>query len=89
MKFSRPENWSGWLFPSPRDLPNPGTEPKSPALQADSLPAEPQGKPMQRQGGKEKPGESGTCLLPAFPGWGNVKHTSEKGGGSAGRSSVS
>ena len=32
-------------FPSPRDLPNPGIEPRPPALQADSLPAEPQGKP--------------------------------------------
>ena len=32
-------------FPSPGDLPNPGTEPMSPTLQADSLPAEPQGKP--------------------------------------------
>ena len=32
-------------FPSPGDLPNPGIEPRSPALQADSLPAEPQGKP--------------------------------------------
>ena len=37
-----------WLpFPSPGDLPNPGTEPRSPALQVDSLPAEPQGKPPQ------------------------------------------
>jgi len=36
-----------WVaFPSPRDLPNPGIEPRSPALQADSLPAEPQGKPF-------------------------------------------
>ena len=36
-----------WVaFPSPGDLPNPGIEPKSPALQADSLPAEPQGKPL-------------------------------------------
>jgi len=35
-------------FPSPGDLPNPGIEPKSPALQADSLPAEPPGKPIQR-----------------------------------------
>ena len=34
----------GWPFPSPRDLPNPGVEPKSPTLQTDSLPAEPQGK---------------------------------------------
>ena len=32
-------------FPSPGDLPNPGIEPRSPALQVDSLPAEPQGKP--------------------------------------------
>ena len=32
-------------FPSPGDLPNPGIEPKSPALQTDSLPTEPRGKP--------------------------------------------
>ena len=44
MKFSRPEYWSGSLFPSPRDLPNPGIEPRTPALQADSLPTEPQRK---------------------------------------------
>ena len=37
--------WSGQLFSSPGDLPNPGIKPKSPALQADSLPAEPPGKP--------------------------------------------
>ena len=36
-----------WPFPSPGDLPNPGTEPRSPALQADCLPAEPQGKPSK------------------------------------------
>ena len=35
----------GKPFPSPGDLPNPGIEPRSPALQADSLSAEPQGKP--------------------------------------------
>ena len=45
MEFSRPEYWSGYPFPSPGDLPNPVIEPSSPALQADSLPAEPQGKP--------------------------------------------
>ena len=45
MEFSRSEYWSGYPFPSPGDLPNPGIEPKSPTLQADSLPAEPQGKP--------------------------------------------
>ena len=46
MEFSRPECWSGYPFPSPGDLPNPGIEPKSP-LQTDSLPAEPQGKPKK------------------------------------------
>ena len=45
MAFSRPEYWTGWPFPSPEDLPNPGIEPRSPALQVDSLPVEPQGKP--------------------------------------------
>jgi len=38
MEFSRPESWSGQLFPSAGDLPNPGIEPRSPALQVDSLP---------------------------------------------------
>jgi len=33
-------HWSGLPFPSPRDLPDPGIEPRSPALQADSLPTE-------------------------------------------------
>ena len=37
MEFSRPEYWSGQPFPSPGNLPNPGIEPRSPALQADSL----------------------------------------------------
>ena len=45
MEFSRPEYWSGKPFPSPGDLPNPGIEPRTPALQADSLPVEPQGSP--------------------------------------------
>ena len=45
MEFSRQEHWSGLPFSSPGDLPNPGTEPSSPALQADSLPSEPPGKP--------------------------------------------
>ena len=44
MEFSKPEYWSGLLFPSPGDLPNPGIEPRSPALQADSLLAAPPGK---------------------------------------------
>ena len=41
MKFSRQEYWSGLPFPSPGDLPDPGIEPGSPALQADALPSEP------------------------------------------------
>ena len=45
MEFSRPEYWNGQPFPSPGDLPNPGIELRSPTLQEDSLPAEPQGKP--------------------------------------------
>ena len=45
MRFPRQENWSGLPFPSPGDLPNPGIKPGSPALQADSLPSEPLGKP--------------------------------------------
>ena len=44
MGFSRQEYWSELLFPSPGDLPNPGIEPGSPALQADSLPTEVWGK---------------------------------------------
>ena len=47
MELSRPEYWSGYPFPSPGDLPNPVIEPRSPAFQVDSLPAEPQGKPKQ------------------------------------------
>ena len=43
--FSRQECWNGLPFPSPGDLPDPGIEPGSPALQADSLLTEPLGKP--------------------------------------------
>ena len=41
MGFPRPESWSGLPYPSQGDLPDPGIEPRSPALQADSLPTEP------------------------------------------------
>ena len=40
MGFSRQDYWSGLPFPSPEDLPDPGIEPRSPSLQADSLPSE-------------------------------------------------
>ena len=45
MGFSRQESWSGLPLPSPGDLPDPGIEPGSPALQTDALPSEPLGKP--------------------------------------------
>ena len=45
IEFSRQEYWSGLSFPTPRDLPDPGIKPKSPALQADALLSH-QGSPM-------------------------------------------
>ena len=61
MEFSRPEYWSGYPFPSPGDLPNSGIKPRSPSLQEDSLPAEPQGKPKNT-------GVGSLCTSPAdFP----------------------
>ena len=47
MGFSRQEYWSGLPFPSPGDIPDPGIEPRSPALEADTLTSEPPGKPKQ------------------------------------------
>ena len=44
--FSRQEYWSGLPCPSPGDLPNPGVKPVSLALQVDSSPPEPPGKPL-------------------------------------------
>ena len=77
MEFSRPEHWSGLPLPSPGDLPDPGIEPKSPALKADSLSTELPGKPLApskrpglgRQGRQERKGsillnmESGVTLV--------------------------
>ena len=45
MAFSREESWSGLPRPAPGEFPNPGIEPRSPTLQADSLLSEPPGKP--------------------------------------------
>ena len=47
--FARQEYWSAMPFPSPGDLPNPGIKPKSPALQADTLPSEPPGMHTYRE----------------------------------------
>ena len=44
--FSRQDYWSGLPCPPEGDLPDPGIEPRSPALQVDSLPCEPPGKPL-------------------------------------------
>ena len=46
MGFSRQEYWSGLPFPSPGDIPDPGIEPRSPALWADSLPSASRDKPL-------------------------------------------
>ena len=54
MELSSPEYWSGYPFPSPGDLSNPGIEPRSPRLQVDSLSAEPQGKHMSYTSIKKK-----------------------------------
>ena len=47
MRFSGQEYWRGLPFPSPGDLPDPGMEPGSPALQRDVLTSEPPGKPLR------------------------------------------
>ena len=49
IRFPRQEYWSGLPFLSPRDLPDPGIKTGCPALQADSLPSEPPGKPYKCQ----------------------------------------
>ena len=56
MGFSRQEYWSGLPCPSPGDLPKPGIKPRRPALQRDSLPSEPPGKPKNT-------GVGSLCLL--------------------------
>ena len=74
MEFSRQEYWSGLPFPSPGDLPDPGIKPGSPALQADSLPSEPQGFPSELdsfslclcQVMPVFAEASGPCLFPVF-----------------------
>ena len=84
MGFPRKEYWSGWPFPSPGDLPNPGIKPTSPALQADSLPLSHLGTSYQGSNIKKTLGEGEggmfreisikTCILSRVkqitsPGW--------------------
>ena len=66
MEFSRHKYWSGSSFPSPGDLPDPGIEHRSPALQADSLPSEPLGKPWCLRG-KLKDSVHAGVLVPHTP----------------------
>ena len=65
MGFSRQEYWSGLPFPSPGDLLDPGIQPGSPALQADSLLHELQGSPMMMEGAN-KPRNSGNFCAQSF-----------------------
>ena len=77
MEFSRQEYWTGLPCPSPRDLPDPGIKPRSPALQADSLPSEPPG---------QFPGGSVVTTLcfhyqgPGFSPWSRGVQQIKKGG---------
>ena len=62
MGYPRQEYWSALPFPSPGDLPDPGIEPRSPALQADALTSEPPGKAFRIGEGKGKRTEK-RCFL--------------------------
>ena len=55
MGFSRQEYWSGLPFPSPGDLRDPGIEPRSPALKADTLTSEPPGNTQRKDKFKSQP----------------------------------
>ena len=65
MEFSRQEFWSELSFPPPGDLPDPGIEPGSPVLQADSLLSEPPGKPQRNYRMTYASVDSMDCSLPA------------------------
>ena len=84
MDFFRPEYWSEEPFLSPGNLPNPGIEPRSPALQADSLPAEPQGKRSLKMPARARPkgsllqsSQEAPCVQPYFQGPQWVAHASQ------------
>ena len=68
MDFSRPEYWSGSSIPSLADLPNPGIEPGSPALQGDSLPTELWGKPWNHENFRSN-GSVKKHVIRGLPGW--------------------
>ena len=62
MEFSRQEYWIGLPCPPPGDLPDPEIKPGSPALQTDSLPSEPPGKPLPLTWKEQIPLESITLM---------------------------
>ena len=64
MGFPRQEYWSALPFPSPEDLPDPGIEPGSPALQADALTSEPREKPKGEMGFLKQLDESTALIIP-------------------------
>ena len=64
MGFSRQEYWSGLPCLSPKDLPDPGIEPGSPALQADALTSEPREKPKGEMGFLKQLDESTALIIP-------------------------
>ena len=81
MGFSRQEYWSGLPFPSPGDLPDLGIEPRSLALQADSLLTEPPGKPRVFLRSAVSQLRSLLAQSWAFPPWDQFSEAVEVGGG--------
>ena len=79
MGFSRQEYWSGLPCRPPGDLRNPGIKPRSPALQADSLPSEPPGKPKVNTPGLVSGSES-----PVLPRPRRHRHQGGLGGAGSG-----
>ena len=67
MGILQARTWSGLPGPPPRDLPNPGIEPRSPTSQVDSLPSEPPGKPRVLR--KTELGAPGLVTFPVSPYW--------------------
>ena len=70
LRFSRQEYWSGLLCCPPGDLPNPGIEPGSPALLADSLASEPQGKSKTEEFPDCSLKARAPCYIPISSMWG-------------------
>ena len=66
MGFSRQEYWNGLPFPPPGDLPDPGIEPGSPALQVDALPSEPPGKQYNTKFSNNRDMEWSICEISSY-----------------------